>query len=1340
MSTFNGRIPLFNGNNFLTWKTQMEAILHKNRLLNIVMGEEKCPELPILPQNATSEQRTQFETKMETLKKFKEKDMDARAEILISLEANIVSMVRHIKSSSEMWKHLEDTFDRKTIRKKIECYRKLLNFKMSENQSVSEFLIEFDVCAASIREMGVELDEDLLAVIIVDALPEKFSAIKAAVDTANEFPKVEVLKARLLEIGDKNALDQDSAMKAKHYARKQHQYGSNYNKTQAEGMFKKTFKCFRCKKKGHKASECRAKLSFEENSRGVEEKANCMGATETAMIVKSNREWIIDSGATSHMCNEESLFIQLNKGYNGKVKLADDKEVCIKGIGKVSIFVNVQGKKKTIHFDNALYVPHLKCNLVSTSKATDSGCKVIMEGKKALILRKNEILIEGHKRNNVYFVNLFEDKKAANTVHQSNEKNFNLWHRRYGHLNCKDLSRLSSFSMVNGLPNLNAMQIDCEACIRGKQTRLSFPHKNEKSSTEILQLIHTDLCGPMKCESMGRSIYFATFIDDFSRKVYVYFLRQKNEYLEKFKEFKQAVENETGKRIKILRSDNAKELVGADFSNFLKKNGIKRQLTVEYTPQQNGVSERMNRTLVEMGRSCMLDADLPTSLWAELINTSVYIRNRCPTNLNNEKTPEEIWTGKKPCVKHLRQIGCKAFVLNKKSKSKWEARSDEHILVGYSVESKAYRLWRPGTKQVVKSRDVRFIENELYKNVNKTNKELFYEFEIKSPKIDNDDQRFDDDRSSDDVDHETDDEFSECDNSEFSNEDCQSGESSNEIPNENVRDAGSNNQDQFESIKQRLRSWTFKKKDESSNMVDEKCMDPRSINEALSSNHADEWRKAIESEYASLMKNNTWTLTNLPEGRKAVGCKWVFKSKIKPDGTVEKRKARLVAKGYTQVMGLDYVDTFAPVVRQTSLRLIYALSVEHNLQLRQLDVSTAFLNGTLDEEIYMEQPEMFVQEATKHKVCKLQKAIYGLKQSGRQWFKCIDAIILEFGLHRSNYDQCIYYVQSEDTLMIVALYVDDIVIASNNQMMTKKFVKALQSKFDIQDLGVPQHCIGLEVNVKPNEVSISQSGYIKQLVKKYGLENCKPVKIPMSANVKLEKDPNNEEEREKVDEKVYQELIGYLLYVALHSRPDIACAVNMLSQFSKDPRKQHYNAALQVIRYLSTTRNAAIIYKKNSAPLMGFCDANWAQDINDRKSQTGFCFLLAGGAVTWESKKQKVVAHSSAEAEYIALTESAKEASYLSYILEELGLFNGKPIKIHTDSQSAQKMAEFGSHHSRTKHIHYKYHYIKDTIQNGVVELRYLPTQDMLADVLTKPVPKPKHIYCSNNMGIKLNC
>lgn len=1327
MTTFNGRIPLFNGSNYSTWKTQMEAILHKNRLLNIVLGVEKAPKVEDMPQTATSEQRINHDAQMDALQKFNEKDMDARAEILISLEANIVNMVKNIKSSKEMWNHLQDTFDRKSTRKKVEGYRKLLNIKMSDNQSVAEFIIEFDVCVSSIREMGAELDEDLLAVIIIDALPEKFSAIKAAIDTANEFPKVSVLKARLLEIGDKEEPNQDSAMKVKHYSKRQQQISPNFNRNQDEGMYKKAFKCYRCKRKGHKAKDCRAKLSVECNTRSGDEKASLLGVVETALSVKSSRDWVIDSGASSHMCNEKSLFIEINENYEGKVKLADDKEVDIKGIGRVAIDVVVGGKKKPIHFDKTLYVPDLKHNLVSTSKTTDSGCKVLMEGNRALISRKGEVLIEGYKHDNIYIVDLYKDKILANSVKKCDEKDFKLWHGRYGHLNSRDLKKLSLCGMVNGLPNIKSYEIDCVTCIRGKQTRLPFPRKNEKSSTEILQLVHTDLCGPMKSESMAGSLYFATFIDDFSRKVFVYFLRHKSQYLDKFKEFKISVENETGKRIKILRSDNAKELVSEQFSKFLKDNGIKRQLTVEYTPQQNGIAERMNRTLIEMGRCYMLESDIPCFLWAEIINASAYIRNRCPTNLNNMKTPEELWTGKKPCVKHLRQIGCKAYVLNKRSKSKWEARSDEYILVGYSNESKAYRLWKPGTNSIVKSRDVRFIESELYKNECRERKnEYFYDFEIKSLQESENVEPQDTDES--------DEELLDCDDVEENAETHPFSENVNSQTDENMI------QIPGESIKQRLRSWAFGKNNESTNMSTENMMDPKSIKEALTSQHADEWYKAIEEEYTSLINNKTWTLTDLPEGRTAVGCRWVFKSKVRPDGTIEKRKARLVAKGYTQVMGLDYVDTFAPVVRQESLRLIYALSVELDLQLRQLDVSTAFLNGTLDEEIYMEQPEMFVQEATKQKVCKLHKAIYGLKQSGRQWFKCIDAVFKEFGLNQSKYDQCIYYVNNENALMIVGLYVDDILIACNNKRFTEKFVKSLHSKFEIRNIGIPKHCVGLEVNVKPGEVSISQSGYIKRLARKYGLEKCKPVKIPMPANTKLEKEPSIAGENEKVNDKLYQELIGYLLYISLHSRPDISCAVNMLSQFSKYPCKQHYNAALQVLKYLNTTNNAVISYKKCGTPLTGFCDANWAQDVNDRKSQSGFCFLLANGVISWQSKKQQVVATSSAEAEYVALSEAAKEASYLSYILNELGLSYSKPITINTDSQSAQQMAKFGSHHSRTKHIHYKYHFIKDTIENGIVELRYLPTTEMIADVFTKPVPRPKHIFCCNNIGIVFNC
>lgn len=1319
MNSFAGRIPLFNGTNYGTWKAQMEAVLHKGRLLNIVLGLEKPPRIKKLPEFPTTAQTKEHEESMFVLQVYNDKDMDARAEILMSLESSIVTMVKNMKSSQEIWQYLQDTFDRKSMRKKIECYRKLLNMKMSDNESVSQFLIDFDVCVSSFMEMGIEIDEDLLAVVLVDALPDRFSALKAAVDTANEFPKITVLKSRLLEVGDKEVVIQDAVMKAKFRTKNQDRGNKNRN-TQDEGMSNFPFKCYRCGKKGHRIKNCKVKM---DNTSCVNENEVLVTTTENVFTANSNQIWVVDSGASSHMCTQLSLFTHIDKSQSGKVRLADDKAVDVKGIGKVSMTVKVNGHESKIGLLNTLYVPDLRCNLISTSKLTDNGCKVVMKGKNVTITRKGVIVLEGYKRENIYVVNTDKNiKDIVNIVRKYDEKDIELWHKRYGHLNSNQLKQLERDNSVKGLPKFKNVEIDCVSCIRGKQTRLPFPQKNEKSSKEVLGLIHTDLCGPMNTESMGGSLYFATFIDDYSRKVFVYFIRRKSQYLEKFKEFKNMVETQTGNKLKMIRSDNAAELVSYDFTKYLKDNGIRRQLTVEYTPQQNGVAERMNRTLVEMARCHILESGLPLGLWTELILASAYIRNRCPTKLNGMKTPEELWSGKKPVVKHLRRIGCKAFVLNKRSnRSKFDAKSNEFIFIGYSEESKAYRLWKAGTKKIEKSRDVKFIEQELYKNIEGSEPHNFYEF---AP-VENLQNKT------------TEDEL----NDVFENvcDDIEVQDASEEtLEEERLIEKSIAKETPVESIKERLRSWAFRKPEESANSVDD-IIDPKTVKEALASDRAEDWHKAMQDEYKSLMKNGTWALTDLPNGRKPVGCKWVFKSKIRPDGTIEKRKARLVAKGYSQKYGLDYVDTFAPVVRQTSLRLLYALSVEHNLKLRQLDVSTAFLNGNLDEEIYMEQPEMFVEEASIKKVCKLRKAIYGLKQAGRQWFKRIDAVIKEFGLTQSKNDQCIYYIRNTKITMILALYVDDIIIASNDNALTDKFVRKLQDHFDIRDMGVPKHCIGLEVDVKDGEISISQPGYISSIVKKYGLENCKPVKIPMQANIKLEKEPTISGEAEKVDEKLYQEIIGSLLYLSLYSRPDIMCAVSMLSQFSKDPRKQHLNAAYYVIKYLNSTKNAVLTYRKSGLPLKGFCDANWAQDVNDRKSQSGFCFLLAGGLVSWESKKQKVVATSSAEAEYVALTEATKEASYLGYVLHELGYSSQSPIVMFTDSQSAQQMAKFGAHHSRTKHIHYKYHYVREAIDQQIIELRYLPTGEMLADVLTKPLPKVKHVFCCNNFGIVIN-
>lgn len=240
----------------------------------------------------------------------------------------------------------------------------------------------------------------------------------------------------------------------------------------------------------------------------------------------------------------------------------------------------------------------------------------------------------------------------------------------------------------------------------------------------------------------------------------------------------------------------------------------------------------------------------------------------------------------------------------------------------------------------------------------------------------------------------------------------------------------------------------------------------------------------------------------------------------------------------------------------------------------------------------------------------------------------------------------------------------------------------------------------------------------------------------MQANISLEKEPKVPGEAVKIDRTQYQELIGSLLHLSVYSRPDISCSVNMLSQFNQDPRKQHWNSALKVVRYLKTTINHKLQYRKTGQPLTGYVDANWAQDVNDRRSQSGFYFKFAGAAISWESRKQKVVAMSSAEAEYIALTEAAKEASYFNYILQELALNSNKAINVFSDSQSAQHMAKFGSHHSRTKHIHYKYHFIKDAVENGILNILYMQTSDMPADFLTKPVPKPKHELCCEGIGL----
>ena len=466
------------------------------------------------------------------------------------------------------------------------------------------------------------------------------------------------------------------------------------------------------------------------------------------------------------------------------------------------------------------------------------------------------------------------------------------------------------------------------------------------------------------------------------------------------------------------------------------------------------------------------------------------------------------------------------------------------------------------------------------------------------------------------------------------------------------------------------------------------------------------------------------TLVYLPEGRKAIDCRWVFKIKYNADGSVERHKARLVAKGYSQEPGLYYEETFSPVAKYTSIRSLLAISNQLDLEVHQMDVSTAFLNGELQEEIYMTQPQGYAKDGEEELVCKLNKSIYGLKQSSRCWNNTIDQFLKSSGYSQSNSDPCLYVKREGDDIMLIAVYVDDLIPASNNTQMLSREKAALKDRFKMKDLGVIRYCLGIEVERDRSKkyMKLHQSKYLLNLLKKYGMEECKPVATPIEQGTKLLLN-----EGEPVNTKEYQALIGGLIYAVTATRPDLALAVGLVSQFCANPSAEHWKAAKHILRYVKGTINYGIIFDGNEediVELSGYVDADWGSNPNGRKSQSGYLFKLCGGTISWASKKQKVVALSSTEAEYVAASLACQEAVWLRALLGEIGFDQTQPTVIKEDNQGTIALSKNPKYHPRTKHIDIKYHFVRDKVLNKEVPLEYCPSEEMVADLLTKPLGK----------------
>ena len=513
---------------------------------------------------------------------------------------------------------------------------------------------------------------------------------------------------------------------------------------------------------------------------------------------------------------------------------------------------------------------------------------------------------------------------------------------------------------------------------------------------------------------------------------------------------------------------------------------------------------------------------------------------------------------------------------------------------------------------------------------------------------------------------------------------------------------------------------------------------PNSVQEALA--HPG-WVCAMEEEMAALHHNKTWELVPLPSGKQLVGCRWVFVVKHNPDGSVERLKARLVAKGYTQNYGIDYDETFSPVAKIPSVRIVISLAARSKWTLHQLDVKNAFLHGDLQEEVYMEQPPGFVAQG--EKVCRLRKALYGLKQSPRAWFGRFSDAVVGFGMHRCSVDHSVFSMSSSKGCVILVVYVDDIIVTGSDVEGIQRLKQFLQKEFDTKDLGILRYFLGIEVAYADDSIALSQRKYTLDILKEVGLHDARPGDIPMDPNVKLD----NEQGEPLHDPEKYRRLVGKLNYLTI-TRPDISFAISIVSQFMSSPRTTHWQAVLQIVRYLKGAPGQGLMFRNcghlhiagysdpESLDVTGFCDADWAGCPVDRRSIYGYCVFLGGNLVSWKSKKQSVVSRSSAEAEYRAMANVTSELQWVRMLLTEIGMPMKESSTLHCDNQSAVHIASNPVYHERTKHIEVDCHFVREKVNCGDLQLVHTRSEEQLANIFTKPLRRGRITYICSKLGL----
>ena len=1156
--------------------------------------------------------------------------------------------------------------------------------------------------ASQLQDLEAPVPEEAVMMKIITTLPDDYRFLETAWDsTPDENKNLENLRARLVQ-EEKKIKRRNAAVKTEPHQQQQplagqalfgsqqhDNRGGSQPKVDQGGQKippKEIPYCTHCKKHWHSNENCR-KLQALAKRKSTENRNNQQQPSKHARLSEASTSrdpysfissscfrairtgsWVADSGASEHMTDSRSSFATFTPILPGATTVTGVGGVKLQvlGQGTVRINIRIEGEEHQGVLHNVLYVPDLGGNLLSLCTVAELGFEVSIVGTCLKLKRDGETLMIGTRNksdHNLYFMDIstihqpISDEEsptqhspvaaAVKANKSAGVRTLDQWHRDLAHVNHRILLRMESENAVTGfkIKSKTGPPADCKPCDQGKFSRLPFT-LGRRRGTFAGERIHGDIVGPFRVATPNGARYYLMLKDDYSTFKQAFFLKTKDEAGACIKGFIARVERETGNKVVAFRGDNDGVFFNNDLNQWCFERGIRQESTVPHTPQLNGTVERDHRTVCEASRAELYAKNLQQYWWAEAVNYSVYTQNRVLSS-TIEKTPFELYYKRKPDVSHMHEFGVKVRVLiPENERHKLDAKCHDGIFFGYCETQDGYRIWDSEDKKIRISRDVKFLNKETERDTSTTNQDTASSTTVADAPEFDDEAPVNSDQPSTTV--------------------PATGNKKTVKPITPIRrslrgrvpkkdwagmaEAALSSADEEEDVRVLEAFMSQPQIDETFGFL---YQEPRTFKEAMDSPQSGQWWDSMVEQITSLWDNSTWVLVELPPGRQALPCKFDYKAKRGRDGRVYRLKSRLVIKGFKQIPGLDYNESFAPVIRLDSLRMLLSLAAAVDLEIHQFDVKTAFLNAPLEEEIYMCQPEGFVDKNKPHHICRLLKSIYGLIQASRVWCEYLHDLLISCDMTQSEDDPCVYYRVTEDEFTAIGVWVDDGFMICRHLQHGLRILNALAT--DITLSAKPaDHFVGLNIDRdrQNKRIYLSSPTYIDKILAKFGMQDCFPLSIPADphAQLSIEMAPREPKDVEYMATVPFRSLLGSLVYAAHSIRPDISYAVSAVAKFCQNPGIPHWKALKRVLKYLKGTRNYGLCFAapfNESTPsniLKCYTDADYAGDLDKRRSRSGYLFMLNGVAISWRSKLQTCVALSTTESEYVVWCESTKEA------------------------------------------------------------------------------------------------